>query len=232
MDMQNQASHGIHRRTHLAVSYSGALIFFYVMLHYHIDSERLHIAGHDTWIMPWMVPALMWTLHFLRRTYESMRVHRFGAGTLAWVKAPVPWMYYWGFALWIAYEVTGAGPQPPAWEFRVAGTLLFLCGEIGNAIAHVMLARLRHADGTRQGLPRGFLFEYVSCPHYFFEIVSWIGFCFVTATLSSLAFAAATTCILTVWATQRHRAYHRTFDGREGRELYPADRKVLVPFLY
>jgi very-long-chain enoyl-CoA reductase len=72
----------------------------------------------------------------------------------------------------------------------------------------------------------------VSCPHYFFEIVSWIGFAIAIQTIGSLAFLAASAGVLVTWARKRHRAYLAEFDGREGRELYPKDRKALVPFVY
>lgn len=58
-----------------------------------------------------------------------------------------------------------------------AGLALFLLSELGNLICHVMLSRLRPADGTKlRPIPTGFLFELVSCPNYFFEVSAFAFF--------------------------------------------------------
>jgi len=35
-----------------------------------------------------------------------------------------------------------------------------------------------------------------------------------------------------IWAKQKHIAYKKLFDGKEGRKKYPKNRKILFPFLY
>ena len=64
------------------------------------------------------------------------------------------------------------------------GALVSLFGMWVQFQAHRTLARLRPADAQRKGnnairplyhLPRGGGFEYVSCPHYFGEIIIYAG---------------------------------------------------------
>jgi very-long-chain enoyl-CoA reductase len=81
-------------------------------------------------------------------------------------------------------------------------------------------------------IPRGFLFERVSCPHYGFEILTWVGFALLAGTWASRAFLLVGAGILASWARTRHVAYLRDFDGREGRELYPQERRALIPGLF
>jgi very-long-chain enoyl-CoA reductase len=91
---------------------------------------------------------------------------------------------------------------------------------------------LRAPGGREKQIPRGFLFQRVSCPHYLFEILSWAGFNLVTQTWAGVAFMLVGAGILAAWAHTRHVAYRKDFDGREGREMYPAQRRALIPFVF
>ena len=112
------------------------------------------------------------------------------------------------------------------------GLVLFVSAEVGNSRAHVLLRALRAPNGQERPIPRGFLFELVSCPHYFCEILAWLGFCLVTGTLAGVVFMLLGAVILAVWARTRHVAYLRNYDGRDGRELYPAKHRALIPFVF
>jgi very-long-chain enoyl-CoA reductase len=217
------------RRTHLVISYSGAIVAFIIAA-----SRGVPFPDADPAILHWelLPPALLWMLHFSRRTAESAWLHRFGKKNIAWSQAPIPWLYYWGFAAWIGRDA--AIP-----EFTVSfdligaiGIVLFCCGEVGNFRSHLLLRRLRAESQEQRLIPKGCLFEFVSCPHYFFEIVTWTGFSMVTGLLSAAVFTLAGAAIMGVWATQRHRAYLAEFDGNDGRERYPERRKIIIPFLY
>ena len=52
------------------------------------------------------------------------------------------------------------------------------------------------------------------------------------AIMARRAFALAGGVVLTIWARQRHENYTATFDGKDGRHLYPPRRKVIFPFIY
>src|SRR6185295_16774726 len=98
------------------------------------------------------------------------------------------------------------------------GGAVFVVAELGNARAHRMLRNLRPEGSKLRVIPRGFLFERVSSPHYLFEILSWVRFALVTQTWAALAFLVVGAGILGSWARVRHAAYYEQFDGREGRE--------------
>jgi very-long-chain enoyl-CoA reductase len=178
------------------------------------------------------VCATLWTIHFLRRTLESAFIHVYARPLVPVADVVGEYVYYWGFSFWIAWGASSPDHILPTMPVLLLGLSGFLVGEAGNFICHLKLRQLRGAGSKDRRIPHGFLFEYVSCPHYFFEILSWIGFTMVAQTWGSLAFLVVGSFILGSWALKRHRAYIQQFDGREGRKLYPDNRKSLVPYLF
>lgn len=177
--------------------------------------------------------AALWCFHFLRRTVEALYVHRYSGRPVPASDYLVEYLYYWGFAAWIAWSLGRPGWEPPCATRWVTGGLLFFIGEGGNAWAHQKLRALRAQSGdSRKSIPTGGLFRWVSCPHYLFEITSWCGFFLLTRILAAAVFWALGAAIVSSYAHARHRAYRAEFDGQEGRALYPTGRKAIVPFLF
>ncbi len=114
--------------------------------------------------------------------------------------------------------------------------MLFVLAELCNARAHRMLRDLRPLGTKTRVIPRGFLFERVSSPHYLFEILSWVGFALVTQTWAARAFLVV--AVPAFWGPGRTLGTPLTgksFDGQEGREKVPGlasrvdSRRVLRP---
>lgn len=178
------------------------------------------------------LPVAFWTFHFVRRTAESLWVHRYSGRPVPWSDALIEYAYYWGFGAWIGWAWAGAEAGPGD-ALALVGAGVFLLGEVGNAWAHVALRRLRTRAGVAdRTLPRGGPFELVDCPHYLFEILSWLGFALLAGLLASWIFLAAVTGTLTAYARTRHRRYQEEFDGREGRAAYPPGRRALIPGIF
>jgi len=213
----------VRPRVHNVVSYTGALLVFWGVLGGR--AQTLALTQTATWA------AALWSLHFVRRTLESAFVHRYSKPRIGPADYLTEYAYYWGFAAWIAWSVTGA-PLHATRAWQIPGLLLFLLAEAGNTQAHRVLRDLRAPGGRQRQIPRGFLFEHVSCPHYSCEILSWVGFNLVTQTWAGAAFMLVGAAILGVWAHSRHVAYRQEFDGLEGRARYPVERRALIPFLF
>jgi len=82
------------------------------------------------------------------------------------------------------------------------------------------------ADGsTDRKIPYGFLFEYVSCPNYTFEILAWLSFSFMTNSIAALLFAIVGAGQMYIWAVGKHKRYRKDFPD------YPKSRKILIPFV-
>lgn len=179
-----------------------------------------------------LIPFILWSAHYLKRTLEVFFVHRSHRRMPfhELIGAPI---YYCLFGVWIALNLVDPDYHPVRIEWEWVGIAVFAVGEIGNFYHHLILRRLRK-DPTQQGhsIPRGGMFKWVSCPHYFFEVLSWLGFFLATLCLASLGFLVISLVVVAARAMDKHKVYLKEFDGQEGRELYPQGRKAMIPFLF
>ena len=169
-----------------------------------------------------------WSLHYAKRLYETAFVHRFSHGTMPARNLLRNCAYYWAFAAYVSYYVNHPlYTAPPAGRSAVLFAVGLLA-QAANLRCHALLARLRAPGAKGYVIPRGFLFDYITCPNYTAEFLVW--FCFATATQAAPAalFAAAGFYQMAAWAAQKHRRLVKAFDGREGRERYPR-RWVMLP---
>ena len=105
------------------------------------------------------------------------------------------------------------------------GVLIFYVGFWINRKADAMLKELREDGDSGYKIPRGWLYESISCPNYFGEIVMWFGWAVASWSLPGLAFAVFTACNLGARAVNHHHWYKETFDD------YPNDRHAVLPGL-
>jgi very-long-chain enoyl-CoA reductase len=176
------------------------------------------------------VAVACWLAHFVRRSLESAFLHRYSKPSFPWGDAIVEYLYYWGFGFWIGWSL--AGVEPESWfGVRSVGILVFALAELGNHAMHRQLAALRSDGAVDKRLPEGRGFQWVSSPHYSFEVTSWIGFTLLTLLPAAACFLALATAILSFWAWQRHKAYHELFPATAATP-YPPRRRALVPFVF
>jgi len=110
---------------------------------------------------------------------------------------------------------------------RVAiGVALFSAGFVIHAWADHDLRRLRGPEENGYKVPRGGLWEYVSNPNYFGEIMEWCGWALATWSLPGLGFALFTAANLVPRAWANRKWYLQTFED------YPRGRKSVIPFLF
>eukprot|EP01114_Cavostelium_apophysatum_P000100 TRINITY_DN10101_c0_g1_i2.p2 TRINITY_DN10101_c0_g1~~TRINITY_DN10101_c0_g1_i2.p2 ORF type:complete len:215 (-),score=22.34 TRINITY_DN10101_c0_g1_i2:65-709(-) len=171
---------------------------------------------------------VLWNLHFVRRTLEAQLVHNFSKASTPFMDAAVEYLYYWGFTYWIYTSVMSPHYVEDS-TLLVPGILIWLAGEAGNTYSHRKLATLRKAAKTssekeKYPIPRGFLFDLVSCPHYLCEATSWLGFALIARTYASWAFFVVGGAIMFTWAKERHARYLQIHPN------YPK-RNIMVPFV-
>jgi len=83
-------------------------------------------------------------------------------------------------------------------------------------------------NNTGYQIPHGGFFEYVSAPHYFGEIVEWLGFAVMNqCSLASVAFVTFTAANLIPRGVAHHAWYRRTFA-----DDYPKYRRAVIPFVW
>lgn len=171
--------------------------------------------------------ASLWLAHFLKRILEVLFVHQFGKATDLIADALPEYLYYWLFCIWIFYSNS---PQISRDGYNHSllkvGILIWSIGQIGNFWSHLKLRLIKNKNNGKKVIPRGLFFDLVSCPHYFFEILSWLGFALIAQSIASWVFLIAVIGILSLWGSQRHSDYLNTFP------TYPKDRKRVIPFLF
>jgi len=218
-------------RTVFLIEYAGPL-FIYAFFYFFRDLIYNNAQKHPLQEAQ-KIAFICWTVHYVKRELETLFVHRFSHGTMPVLpNLPRNCGHYWLAGLAIAYFVNHPLFTSPPSQRVYIGVALFIVGQIGNFITHVMLRNLRPEGSKERKIPRGFLFDFVSCPNYFFEIMVWIGFSLITQSIASFVFALMGAGQMYMWAAQKHRRYRKEFDGKEGRPLYPRNRKMMVPFLF
>lgn len=110
------------------------------------------------------------------------------------------------------------------------GLTLFLTGMYINSQSDYALFALREAkkgpsSKSRYFIPRGGLFEFVSSPSYFGEILEWIGWAVATWSQAGALFAFFTASNLMPRGMATHSWYKKEFKS------YPKDRKAVIPFV-
>ncbi|MBL0339952.1 MAG: hypothetical protein IPP71_02980 [Bacteroidetes bacterium] len=108
----------------------------------------------------------------------------------------------------------------------IFGIFLFAIGMWINLKSDSILIHLRKPGESGYKIPKGFLFEYVSSPNLFGEIIQWSGFAVMAWNLPALTFMVWTFANLVPRAKNHHDWYKKNFTD------YPKERKVVFPFIY
>jgi hypothetical protein len=127
------------------------------------------------------------------------------------------------------YYFSNFSSYPDAWftDARfISGLILFFAGIYINWKADNILIHLRKPGETGYKIPRGWLFEKISCPNLFGEILEWSGFAILCWNLPALTFLIWTAANLIPRAVSHHKWYKEKFSD------YPATRKAVIPFLW
>jgi 3-oxo-5-alpha-steroid 4-dehydrogenase 1 len=107
----------------------------------------------------------------------------------------------------------------------ITGMLVFIGGVYINIHSDNMLIKLRAPGEIGYKIPHGFLFELVSCPNLFGEIIEWTGFAIMIGGLPAWSFPIWTFINLVPRALDHHKWYLQKFPD------YPKERKAVIPFI-
>lgn len=166
------------------------------------------------------------TLHFLKREFETVFVHRFSLATMPARNIFKNSAHYWllgglNIAVWIYRPTAPPAQDPPNPALLYAGLALYVVGELGNLNAHLTLRGLRSSGGTERGIPQGVGFNLVTCPNYLFETIAWIGILLITRfSLSVVIFTVIAVAQMAVWAKKKERRYRSEFGDKYKRKRY------------
>lgn len=157
------------------------------------------------------VPALMWLTHFARRTLESFLLFNYSESSVPIADSIQEFLYYWLFSWWICNSVE-VNPSLVGSTQVIIGEVVWFIAEYCNFSCHSTLASLSSKKEPKRRIDSGaYLFSYVSCPHYFFEIMSWFGFNIATGfSLAGTMFMLVGATIMTCWAIQKFKKHPQT----------------------
>jgi len=138
------------------------------------------------------------TFQLINGSFNGLSLGTFGTDyTNSWLGEPVMWM----------------------------GIAAFLSGWLINLWSDEILLGLRKPGETGYHIPRGGLFEWVSCPNFLGEMIQWLGWALMCWNIAALAFAIWTISNLLPRALAHHRWYQAHFPE------YPKSRTALIPGL-
>ncbi|KAH7428177.1 hypothetical protein KP509_10G079200 [Ceratopteris richardii] len=135
------------------------------------------------------------------RIMETLFVHKFSHAT-----SPLSFVfrnccYYWSFAVFIVYFVNHPYYTRVGETQMYIGFGLGIICQLANFYCHIILKNLRDPKG--QGgyqIPRGFLFNYITCANYTTEIYQGLGFNIATQTVAGYSFLVVAAYIMSDWA--------------------------------
>lgn len=176
---------------------------------------------------------IMLVVHFLKRTLETLFLHKYSGGTDLATSISIG-VYYTLVSIIINSFLVKVPTSLYDSNLCSLGIACFLIGQIGNFYHHYILSTLRNKDdlnGKDNGLkaykiPSGGLFDLVVMPHYFFELVSWFGIALCSQQIN---------CYLVFFSMFSYLAGRSVATNewyKQNIKDYPSNRKNLVPFLF
>lgn len=170
----------------------------------------------------------MWQFHYIHRTFIFPFRLKTNGKRMALSIAGLAILFNSLNAYVNARWLSQFGHYPDDWltspQF-IVGLAIFALGFYINFKADHILINLRKPGETGYKMPRGWLYDYITCPNYLGEILEWAGFAIASWSLPGLAFALYTAANVGPRAFQNRQWYREKFDD------YPPERKALIPFL-
>ena len=114
------------------------------------------------------------------------------------------------------------------------GLIVFIIGMSINIFHDYMMAYKRKEikEKGKYILPKGYLWDYISCPNYFGEMTEWFGFAILSGTFSGFIFFISTIANLFPRAIKYHNWYKikfkEQFNDKNDKVFY---RKAILPFV-
>eukprot|EP01023_Acetabularia_acetabulum_P032541 TRINITY_DN30393_c1_g1_i2.p1 TRINITY_DN30393_c1_g1~~TRINITY_DN30393_c1_g1_i2.p1 ORF type:complete len:293 (-),score=18.93 TRINITY_DN30393_c1_g1_i2:237-1115(-) len=184
------------------------------------------------------VRLVLFEFHVLRRLLESWLMFKYPADAKMHVLAyAVALSYYVVVPLsWLDWSENASQLESAQWSILL-GVLIFALGSYIQFQSHWILSTLSSNRPSRKStdkksiyvIPNGGLFRFVSCPHYFGEIIIYVGFwllgqgCYLRTSL--VLCWVVLNLLLAADSTQQW--YQEQFGPQ-----YPKARKKLIPLIY
>ncbi|KAK9072282.1 hypothetical protein SSX86_008715 [Deinandra increscens subsp. villosa] len=167
------------------------------------------------------------TLHFFKRILEVIFVHKFSGFIMVDTAIAFGVIYFGSTSTMIYAQYLSLGLHEPVVDLKYVGIVVFLTGIIGNFYHHYILSSLRKKGDREYKIPKGGLFDLIICPHYFFELIMFIGVSCISQTTYTLCFTLGD--IVTLMG--RSHATRKWYVSKFG-ETFRNDIKAIIPYLF
>jgi len=169
---------------------------------------------------------LLWVLHYFNRTIiYPLRIKTKGK-RMPLIIAASALFFNLINGLINGYYLSNTNYLEINYYILLLGLIIFFTGLIINVNSDNKLIGLRlKNEENKYVIPNGGLFNYISCPNFFGELVEWLGFAIITLNLGSLSFFIWTFINLVPRAISHHKWYKENFND------YPKNRKAIIPKL-
>ncbi|KAK4166230.1 3-oxo-5-alpha-steroid 4-dehydrogenase-domain-containing protein [Cladorrhinum sp. PSN259] len=171
----------------------------------------------------WVLFALF-HIHFLKREWETLFVHKFSANTMPAANIFRNSAFYWLMAgLLCSLDVYAPGNLSARDELvplDYLGLAIFAFGEICNWIVHQHLASLRKPGGTEKGIPNCIGSNLVTSPNYMFEVTAWLGVILISRSWAVVVFICTGIIYMRSWSRGKEKALRKEFGDRYKKKRY------------
>ncbi len=190
---------------------------FFIILYFFVSSDQSSYAS---------LLSLLWLIHYANRTFVfPMRIRTKGKKMPLVIVLSAVFFNLINAGLngyFLAHFESYTTANYSSWNFLV-GILLFFGGAWINQKSDTLLIGLRKPGEVGYKIPKGFLFNYISCPNHFGELIQWGGFALMALNCPATTFFLWTAANLIPRAMNHHKWYKKTFDE------YPESRKAIIP---
>lgn len=212
----------------LIVAYFPAFVISIILYRY-FHSQNPNLDTSTSQYRQFIAPSILLIVHFAKRLIESLFIHicsnksEFGLAIL------IATNYSLVVGLTLYYQLLNGKVD----DYKdcnmsfIIGIILYIIGQFGNFYHHYLLRinRLNNKTKARYVIPKGGLFTFVWMPHYFFEIISWIGMAVTSRHLTFYSTIMGMVGYLCGRSISTKNWYLQKF-----RDDCP-DRKAIIPFI-
>jgi len=162
--------------------------------------------------------ANMWLLHFLKRIYEVVKIHKYNKRLCDYHSL---FIYCAKFFYFIIHSILITNEIDSKFDFNwVNKCLVFIWGwaEMQNHICHLHLSSLHNEFDSDKEIPYGSWFNKYTAPNYTFELLSWLCFTLVSGSLTSMFFTVSLGYILYLYAVDK-KIYYKSLNSKYDNRL-------------
>lgn len=159
-------------------------------------------------------------------TLQVLFVHKYSGGMVLGSALIISSSYITLVAVLIHLQHLIQEYTEPKIDLKYIGLTISLVGICGNFYHHYLLSKLRDKQEKGYKIPQGGLFSMVICPHYFFEILDFLGISFISQMSLSFSCVVGSTLYMMGRSYVTRKWYISKFKN------FPNNVKALIPFVF